>query len=300
MRAVAIFIIVLSVINAPVAFTQAENGLAALQIGVGARATAMGEAFTAAADDATSAFWNPAGNAWLQKRQAHFTHTAWFQDVQQNTASVVFPVKGYALGLHVLLNSVSGIEQRLYATEEPLHTFSAHDFVFGIGLAKRFGDRVAAGANVRYVNEKIYVESADGFSVDAGLQVRTPLQGLIAGMSVQHFGATAKLKKEKIRLPKTLRLGTAYQLPAFLIPFPWIVAADYVYVFDDEAAVHLGSEINPWPLLSLRLGYLTGWDTHNISAGFGLKLNVFCLDYAYVPFKHDLGNAHRFSFLVAF
>ncbi len=295
-----ILIFSLCVLFVTAALAQVEHGLAALQIGVGARPAAMGEAFVAVADDATGSFWNPAGNAWLPKRQAHFTHTEWFQDVQQNSASVVFPVNRWAFGLHVLLNSVSGMEHRRQPTEEPLSTFSAHDFVFGLSLAKRISERLRLGANLRYVNEKIYVESADGFSLDAGVQYRMPLEGLKIGFCWQHLGSTNELRKEKIRLPQTLRLGTAYQLPESLIHFSWLLAADYVYVFEDEASVHIGTEIQPFPLIALRLGYQTGWETHDISAGFGLKWDFFRLDYAYVPFKRDLGKAHRFTFLFEF
>jgi hypothetical protein len=53
----------------------ANTGLAFLEIGGGARATGMGEAFTAVIDDPTSLFWNPAGSASLTSRQAHLTKT---------------------------------------------------------------------------------------------------------------------------------------------------------------------------------------------------------------------------------
>lgn len=279
---------------------QMENGLAALQIGVGARPAGMGEAFTAVADDATSAFWNPAGNAWLEKRQAHFTHTEWFQDVQQNAASIVFPQQKYAIGIHALLCSVVGIEQRISPTEEPLSTFSAHDFVFGISIARKLRQNLAVGCNVRYINERIYIESASGFSIDAGIQYLTPIKGLQTGLSLQHFGATKALKQENIQLPKTVRFGAAYKLPVSLIKINCLVTADYIHVFDQNDAIHIGTEIYPWTLLALRMGYQTGYTTHDISAGFGLKVSAFRLDYAYVPFKQDLGNSHRFSFTANF
>ena len=43
-----------------------------LKIGVGARAIGMGEAYTAQADDVSSLYWNPAGLALMQERQASF------------------------------------------------------------------------------------------------------------------------------------------------------------------------------------------------------------------------------------
>jgi len=279
---------------------QVENGLAALQIGVGARPAAMGEAFTAVTDDAYSPFWNPAGAAALTARQVQVTHTEWFQDVQQDAASLLFASKRCVYGVHLLLNSVSGIEQRIDATEEPLSTFSAHDLVLGMTLAGRLSKNLRAGVNVRYVHERIYVESSSGFSLDAGVTYSTPVPGLQAGMSLQHFGSTSALKDENVRLPKTLRAGAAYRLPAAWIKFDWLIAADYVHIFDQLDAFHVGTEIRPISLLALRLGYQQGYDTRDISAGFGLRTGGFELDYAYMPFKQDLGNAHRFSFLAHF
>jgi len=40
-----------------------------LKIGVGARATAMGDAFTGLANDGTCLYWNPAGLTQLEKRE---------------------------------------------------------------------------------------------------------------------------------------------------------------------------------------------------------------------------------------
>ena len=45
-----------------------------LNIPVGARAIGMGEAYTAQADDVSSLYWNPAGLALMQERQASFMY----------------------------------------------------------------------------------------------------------------------------------------------------------------------------------------------------------------------------------
>src|SRR5215510_13012048 len=45
-----------------------------LKIPVGARAIGMGGSFTAVTDDATAAFWNPAGIVYLPYREVIFQH----------------------------------------------------------------------------------------------------------------------------------------------------------------------------------------------------------------------------------
>ena len=51
-----------------------------LQYGVGARALGMGGAFYAIADDATAAYWNPAGLAYLQRKEVTYMSAPMFAD----------------------------------------------------------------------------------------------------------------------------------------------------------------------------------------------------------------------------
>ena len=52
-----------------------------LEIGMGARATAMGEAFTAVTNDASSVFWNPAGVAAVEQRNLFLAYNSWPADI---------------------------------------------------------------------------------------------------------------------------------------------------------------------------------------------------------------------------
>ena len=47
-----------------------------LKIGVGSRATAMGETFIAISNDVTALYWNPAGLAQFDKDEIIFSHNA--------------------------------------------------------------------------------------------------------------------------------------------------------------------------------------------------------------------------------
>ena len=49
-----------------------------LKLGVGARALGMGGAFAGLADDASAAYWNPAGLAYLKTNQFMPTHSEEF------------------------------------------------------------------------------------------------------------------------------------------------------------------------------------------------------------------------------
>jgi len=58
------------------AFCSDSHAAPYLRMGVGARALAMGGAFTAIADDATAAYWNPAGLTKIENIEATFMYSA--------------------------------------------------------------------------------------------------------------------------------------------------------------------------------------------------------------------------------
>ena len=76
---------------APRATAQDKVGTAAaefLNIPVGPRATAMGGAFGAIADDLSAVYWNPAGLARINGGRLAFEYASWLEGLAFNPASV--------------------------------------------------------------------------------------------------------------------------------------------------------------------------------------------------------------------
>src|SRR6185437_12221378 len=67
-----------------------------LNIGVGARAIGMGEAYVAQADDASSMYWNPAGLALMEERQASFMYSQMVQDLTYSNGAIGIPLENGA------------------------------------------------------------------------------------------------------------------------------------------------------------------------------------------------------------
>ncbi len=65
-----------------------------LKIGIGARATAMGGAFTGLADDATALYWNPAGLTQIEGRKFSATYSSWFAGINRGYITYVLPTLG--------------------------------------------------------------------------------------------------------------------------------------------------------------------------------------------------------------
>ncbi|MGH8005340.1 MAG: PorV/PorQ family protein, partial [Limisphaerales bacterium] len=66
---------------------------AELRMGLGARAVALGEAFTAVADDGSASFFNPAGAAWIEKRMFSASYRVLEFDRRQGYLSLIVPLQ---------------------------------------------------------------------------------------------------------------------------------------------------------------------------------------------------------------
>ncbi len=70
----------------------ANSGASFLKIGVGARASGIGSAYTAIADDVTALYWNPAGLAQMRKKEIAATHTELFADTRYDFIGYAMPL----------------------------------------------------------------------------------------------------------------------------------------------------------------------------------------------------------------
>jgi len=61
-----------------------------LKIGVGGRASAMGDAFVAVANDASALYWNPAGLSQFTQNQVMFSHNKWVVDINHDFLGLVY------------------------------------------------------------------------------------------------------------------------------------------------------------------------------------------------------------------
>jgi len=300
MKKILIFIFSIFAVN----LTAAEGGKVGftfLKIGVDARAAAMGEANTALAKDASATFWNPAGLAESQSNSAILTHNAWIQDISHNFASVQLIRGVHNLAFSLNMISVPGIELRDETpTEEPTGTVSANNLYIGASYATRLTDAWSIGGQLKYMFEKYYLEEASGIAFDVGLLRKNIIHNMDWGFSLQNVGKMAKLRSADTDLPVLLRTGISYRLPWKIADENILGVSDIAYVFNDAFRVNLGGEVTLLEMLALRLGYIFGNDSYSFTAGFGLHFDQYQLSYAFVPFKYNLGNSHRFSFNIYF
>ena len=144
-----------------------------LKIGVGARAMGMGGSFVAHADDIYSLYWNPAGLTKVEAVTISAVQTQWFADISHNFFGFVLPVDGSsAIGAQVITLNMDEIE--ITTIDDPHGTnefYDASDLAIGLSYAKRLTNYFALGVTGKYIQQKIYNESASTFAFDIGLSL---------------------------------------------------------------------------------------------------------------------------------
>lgn len=312
-------------------------GLPFLKIGVG-RCTGMGEAFVAVADDATAAFWNPAGLALVQKRSAVVNHIDWVADINHEYLTFVMPTRAGNVGVSVTALSLGDFEETTIDTFQGTgRTFTGTDLAIGLSYARMFTDKLSFGLTAKVVSEQVWNVGTAGAAFDFGVHYNTGWRNLRLAMAIVNFGPDLRYSgglldfthdpvwswpwtrepipgtylTETFPLPVTFRFGLAYDL--FRSDKSYLTTAMDLNHFNDvNEKVNFGLEYSYNPF-SLRAGYILntdfsyagdlGWAT-GLSAGAGFRFTPtpglgLNFDYNYRDLGR-LGGSHRLTLAVDF
>jgi len=306
-----------------------------LKIEYGARPVGMGGAFVALADDPSGIYYNPAGIAEIKTAQFMGGYTVWFADLTYNYATFVLPTQrvNFALWGSFLYSDAIPVT----TVEDPEGTgqeFTYIDGLLGVTVSTFLSDRLSIGLSGKYIQQKLYNESASTFALDVGSILRTPLKGARLGMCLANYGGRmqlfgndlivqtdpwpeytgnpeveARLTTESFPLPLAFKLGIALDVlgadEAFVNNEEHRVtlAIDGIHPNDGEEKLNLGIEYGVYNILFLRGGYKFNYDTQEFTAGAGMKFSIghrtFAFDYAYVNMD-VLDATHRVSLVIGF
>lgn len=271
-----------------------------LRIGQGARGVAMGGAFTAVVNDATSMYWNPAGLGAVRSAQVTFQTNQYIADIDQNYLALAFPTLFGNFGMSANVLSIDDIERTTLTSGQAgqvLGFYGARDMAMDVGWGMEVLNGVSVGLAGRFITSRIYDQSGTAFAGDVGIQLR-PLEFWTIGAAVKNFGTGIKYLKFEEPLPRSLRLGTALNL---LPNRNLTLSLDLNKVKYDDFFINFGTEYTLLKHISFRLGYtLENKDVdEGMTAGLGVRFKILDLDYAFVPFG-IFGDTHRFSLTVRF
>lgn len=305
------------------------SGAQFLQIPVGAKNSSMGGAVVGLTNDVSSSFWNPAGLVKIKNFEAHFSYLNWFKFFSHNAAAIAYNAgEAGVIGVHMVAFSSDKME--VTTEEQPNGTgrfFDAMDMALGVSYARYLTDRFSVGLSAKYIYQRIWNETANGFAFDIGTQYRLDFQNLTIAMSMSNFGGDmkfdgpdldvqhspgnnfptsritpARLETEDYSLPLNFQVGIGFDI--YQQEFVKIRGAvDAVHPNDNAERLHFGTEVSFFDRLFLRAGYKYNYDDEDIALGGGVNVpfgNSFLnFDYGYAMFDL-LPDVHRVSLTVSF
>ena len=161
-----------------------------LKIGVGGRATAMGDAFVAIANDVSALYWNPAGLSQFSENQVMFSHNQWVVDINHDFVGAVYHLDD-ANTFGVSLTSLSMDEMKVTTEYAPFGTgeyFGFSDFGIAVSYSRKMTEQFSFGGTVRYIEETLDVLKMRGVMIDLGTYYWTGLGSTRFAVAVTNFG----------------------------------------------------------------------------------------------------------------
>ena len=303
-----------------------------LQVEPSARVAAQGNAGATAREGALDAYYNPGALGFLTSTEAGFSHSTWFAGIDYDYAAVAVKL-GAANTLSLSVTSLRSGDIDVRTEAQPQGTgerYSVDDVAIGLGYGRRFTDRFAAGAQLKYVQETIYNTGAQTVAFDAGVIYELPFRAVL-GASVTNFGVKsafdgnalrvrydqdpdifgdndnlpASLETDDFALPIQFRVGLS--LPVEVGSNRVTVSADAIQPNDNSASLSVGGEWTYAGLLSARAGYQDlfqedGEGGLRLGGGVRYEVNGFDLrfDYAWADHGSRLGDTQRFTLGLGF
>jgi len=303
-----------------------------LEIGIGARAQAMGGAFVAIADDPSALYWNPAGATEMGAVAVQVSKINWFVDTDLNVLDLVVPLSGtsMALGFHVAIMDYGEAPVRtVFRPEGTGEYYTAKDLAAGLYWAYAITDRISVGLGLKYFYERIWHTSGSTAAVDLSILYKTSLKGLRLGGSISNLGpefrldgrdltrvmdadgrkdiyynneqVPVQLKTEKYPLPLLFRFGLAYTYDIGS-DYSLTVSTNLNHPSDMTESVDLGMELKVFNVGFLRGGYQGLFEegsVRGLTLGAGIRYKILgvaiiTVDYAWSDWS-ILTTVNRFS-----
>jgi len=295
-----------------------------LEIGVGARATAMGEAYTVLADEADAAFWNPAGLADVDGYNLFTSYTQWPAGISIGGISVAknLPNIGtFAINSVYLMTD----DMEITTIENPEGTgdyFAISNYSVGLSFSRYLTDKVSVGATTKLVHEGYMDYEYTSWALDLGTIYRTNFHGLRLGMSILHFAPEIQFDGEyidysdpksydadktksfdKYSLPINFRFGAAMNILE-MENHKVLIAGDMIHPNNDKELYNIGLEYGMKEMIFLRTGYKISAGEGGFSIGGGANLDLMqnfkiSVNYSYADMG-VLNGINRFSINLLF
>jgi len=207
-------------------------------------------------------------------------------------------------GVAALLLGSTGI-QGYDDDGEPTDTLAYRNtgFLFGVGVDPSvlpflpdFAIDMSLGARIKILTVQVGEAAGNGFSFDLGFRTVFPdmyfggfgVSDIALGVTAVNLFGGVVYDTVNDDFPMDIQVGASARL------FEMFRVALDAHL---SGSLHLGAIYEPIPTFALRLGLISRGGV-SVTAGLGVNVEGFLLDYAYVT--HALGGTHRISLTLDF
>ncbi|MCH7731526.1 MAG: PorV/PorQ family protein [Candidatus Marinimicrobia bacterium] len=300
-----------------------------LEIGVGARAMAMGGAYTSVTKDATALYWNSAGIARVDGIQLELMHIEWIAETSYDFIGIVVPVPAIrsSIGFSIIyLDYGSDLVRTVDRPEGTGEEFIAQDMAVSFSFARALTDRFSFGITAKSVTQQIWNEKGSAAALDFGVLYLNLVQGLNLGVNLSNFGNDIRLYGRDLR--RTIdpdervanfdRVPVNYNTGSYPLPLMFSVGISYEKALrsfgkvllamnlnhpsNATESINLGAEYGFRNLFYIRGGYENMFEldrTNGLTLGGGINIPKLGgigvrIDYAWSDWG-ILNSVQRFS-----
>ncbi len=168
-----------------------------------------------------------------------------------------------------------------------------------------FPTQIPVGINVKFIRQSLFNQTSSGLGFDAGAMFKFGIDDLFDDNRLGKFALALAIKdifdtkltwntqtRSSGEIKRSLHMGLSYFQPISRINGKLILA--YAFEKKYESFHHIGAEYLYHDRLAIRFGL----DDQQFTAGIGLLVMFFNVDYAFKG--HELGGSHRISTAIRF
>jgi len=312
------------------------GGATQLQIPVGPRGIAMGEANIATSHGVEALFWNPAGVAKISSSaDVMFSHMSYIADIGVEYGAVAANFEGFGV-IALSLKSLAIGDIPVTTTQDPDGTgatFAPQMLTAGLTYARQLTDRISVGITTNIVMETLGEVNSTGVAFNVGVMYETlgDIEGLNLGIAMKNVGpqmqydgsglmslASAsdlqrppsylKVEAASFDLPSSFEMGLGYKMNLGEVNALQFSGAYQTNNYSGDE-YKLGAEYGYNKMFFARVGYQGAPQVssenylYGITAGAGIHYDLggiaVTVDYAYRDAKYFNGN-HVFALSLGF
>ena len=265
-----------------------SSGMSFLKLPSSGQSAATMTVFSQLGNAPLSIFENPVGITTSQT-MVSLSHHIWIADVSIDALAISVPLKRSSLGIGLNYVRIPGIEIRDLPVDEPAAKIEPQYIAVAAGYSWSPGKLLQVGGSVKYLYEHLYTYTGKGLAFD--IAGRRQFPGLLdLTITLQNVGFS---NGDNSPLPTALTIG---------IVRPEIFAND---TFNSAFGINLGSSLATGDFraqtgiqvsyrnsLILRGGFERVGSVNRESLGFGIRLNQFSIDYAFLFMPEGFNHPH--------